>query len=157
VGIGFEAKVTRIARSYGWPIGDLVYLIAILRCLYDGVATPELAIESDELSRRGAVTLTSVCNGSWVGGMFHIAPMASNQDGILDMLIAEPVSRPRILALLPKLMRGQHIDEPEIHHHQVRTVVVSSAAPLESHLDGEVQPLQSSFDIEILPAALDLL
>ena len=30
-GIGFDAKVTQIARSYQLPIGDLVYLVAIFR------------------------------------------------------------------------------------------------------------------------------
>jgi diacylglycerol kinase (ATP) len=157
VGIGFDAKVTRVARSYHWPIGDLVYLIAILRCLYDGVATPEFTIESDAVRRRGAVTLTNISNGPWVGGMFHIAPMASNGDGELDLLILAPVSRTRILAMLPKLIRGQHMNEPEISHHAVKSLVISTASVVESHLDGEVQPLQSKFEIGLLPAALDLL
>jgi len=157
VGIGFEAKVTRVARSYRWPIGDFVYLIAILRCLYDGVATPELTIDAEQIQRHGPVTLTSICNGSWVGGMFHIAPMARNDDGLLELLFAAPVTRLRVLSLLPKLMRGQHMREKEIGHHSVKSVVISAAAPVESHLDGEVQPLQKEFAIEIRAAALDIL
>jgi diacylglycerol kinase family enzyme len=47
--------------------------------------------------------------------------------------------------------------EAEISHRAVQSVVVMSATPVESHLDGEVQPLQTQFDIEILPGALDLL
>lgn len=156
-GIGFEAKVTKVARAYRWPIGDLVYLLAILRCLYDGVATPELTIDSQQVQRRGRITLASICNGPWVGGMFHIAPMAHNNDGHLDLLLAEPVSRFRILSLLPKLMRGQHMHEAEISHHAVTSVKIVSAAPIESHLDGEVQPMQREFTIEIRAAAIDLL
>jgi diacylglycerol kinase (ATP) len=161
VGIGFDAKVTRVARSYHWPIGDMVYLLAILRCLYDGVATPELSIDTGANGktqpRVGPVTLATVSNGAWVGGMFHIAPMASNADGELDLLVAGPVSRLRILTLLPKLMRGRHIGEAEISHQAVRSVVITAAAPVESHLDGEVQPLQRRFEIRVYPAALDLL
>lgn len=157
VGIGFEAKVTKVARSYRWPIGNFVYLLAILRCLYDGVATPELAIDAEQIQRRGPVTLTSICNGSWVGGMFHIAPMARNDDGLLELLLAAPVSRLRVLSLLPKLMRGEHMREAEIDHYSVKSVNITSAAPVESHLDGEVQPLQDKFEIEIRAAALDLL
>jgi diacylglycerol kinase (ATP) len=157
VGIGFEAKVTKVARSYHWPIGDLVYLLAILRCLWDGVSTPELTIEAEQLERRGPVTLASICNGSWVGGMFHIAPMAANDDGKLELLIAEPVTRLRVLTLLPKLMRGQHLDEKEIAHHSINAVTISAAAPVESHLDGEVQPLQTRFEIDLRAAVLDLL
>lgn len=157
VGIGFDAKVTRVAQSYRWRIGDFVYLLAILRCLYDGVATPDMHIRDEEISLIGPVTLAAVCNGPWIGGMFHIAPIANNADGKMDLLIANPVSRTRILALLPLLMRGKHMQEPEIIHHVVSKLTVTSAAPIESHLDGEVQPLQDRFDIEVLPGALNLL
>ncbi len=156
-GIGFDAKVTRIAESIRWPIGDLVYLLAILRCLYDGIATPELVIQSGDDVWRGPVTLVSISNGPWVGGMFHIAPMANNADGKLEMLRVEPVSRTRIFSLLPKLMQGRHMSEPEIVHQAVRTVTVTAATAVESHLDGEVQPPQTRFEIEVLPAALNLL
>jgi diacylglycerol kinase (ATP) len=157
LGIGFDAKVTRIAQSYRWRIGDLVYLLAILRCLYDGVATPNMDISDEHIKLSGPLTLATVCNGPWVGGMFHIAPMADNADGKMDLLIAKPVSRMRILTLLPLLMRGKHMHETEIIHHAVRKLTVISAAPIESHLDGEVQALQERFDIEVLPAALNLL
>ena len=54
-------------------------------------------------------------------------------------------------------MQGQHMNEPEIVHQAVRTVTVTAAAAVESHLDGEVQPPQTHFEIEVLPAALNLL
>jgi diacylglycerol kinase (ATP) len=157
VGIGFDAKVTRVARQIRWPIGDLVYLLAIFRCMADGIATPQLTISTDDLQWCGPVTLASINNGAWVGGMFHIAPMADNSDRQLELLIAGPVSRLRILSLLPKLIRGTHANEREISHASVQRVSVESVAPLASHLDGEVQPLASHFKIEIVPAALDLL
>jgi YegS/Rv2252/BmrU family lipid kinase len=156
-GIGFDAKVTQMARAYKWPIGDFVYLLAIFRCMVDGIATPEMRIKANGLNWNGPVTLANISNGAWVGGMFHIAPMADNADGQLELLVADPVSRTRILTLLPKLMRGRHMGEPEIHHAGVTALTVSSAAPVPSHLDGEVQPLQSHFELEILPASLDLL
>lgn len=156
-GIGFDAEVTRVARSIRWPLGDVVYLLAVLRCLVDGIATPQLSISGDGCSWAGPLTLANISNGPWVGGMFHIAPMADNADGHFDLLLAEPVSRRRILALLPLLRSGRHLDEPEIHHHAVGRLRVSSAAPVASHLDGEVQPFDTEFQIDILPASLGLL
>ena len=140
-----------------WPIGDFVYLLALLRCLYDGIATPELMIRSEEDSWRGPVTLANISNGPWIGGMFHIAPVANNTDGMLDLLIVSPVSRTRILFLLPKLVQGQHMQEPEIFHQAIRSATITAAAPVESHLDGEVQPPQTQFELEVLPAALNLI
>ncbi len=156
-GIGFDARVTRIANSYQWPIGGFVYLLAILRCLYDGIATPELEIQSEDDTWRGPVTLVSVSNGPWAGGMFHMAPKANNADGKLNLLLVKPVSRTRILFLLPKLIQGRHMNEPDIVHKTVRALTVTAAAAIESHLDGEVQPPQTRFEIEVLPAALNLL
>jgi len=156
-GIGFDAKVTHIARSYRWPIGDFVYLVAIFRCMIDGIATPELTISSNDVTFSGSVTLANVSNGPWIGGMFHIAPMADNCDGKLELIIADPVSRMRILSLLPSLIRGRHLGEREITHASIRQLQVEAAEPVPSHLDGEVQTLGTSFDIEVLPAALDLL
>ena len=156
-GIGLDAKVTRIARSYSWPIGDLVYLLAIFRCMRDDIATPDMTLLADDFEYSGPITLASVSNGAWIGGMFHIAPMADNSDGRFELMIADPVSRPRILALLPRLMRGRHVDEPEIRHVSVRHLRIDARAPLEAHLDGEMQDPAAHFEIEILPAALDLL
>ena len=156
-GIGFDAKVTHIARSFRWPIGDLVYLVAIFRCMIDGIATPELTISSSDVSFSGSVTLANISNGPWIGGMFHIAPMADNSDGKLELIIADPVSRLRILSLLPSLMQGQHLSKPEITHASIRRLQVEASEPILSHLDGEVQALDTSFDIEVLQAALDLL
>jgi YegS/Rv2252/BmrU family lipid kinase len=156
-GIGFDAKVTRIAQSYRLPIGDLVYLLAILRGMVDGIATPHMRITADKTIWDGPITLANVANGPWIGGMFHIAPGARNDDGVFDLLIAAPVSRTNILALLPKLIKGTHMQEEVIVHEPVTQLVIECSQPVASHLDGEVQPLQERFDIELLAGALQLL
>ena len=156
-GIGFDAKVTQIARSYRMPIGDLVYLLAILRSMVDGIATPHMRITADKTIWDGPITLANVANGPWIGGMFHIAPGARNNDGVFDLLIAAPVSRTKILGLLPKLIKGTHMQEKEIVHEPVTQLVIECSQPVASHLDGEVQPLQERFDIELLAGALQLL
>jgi len=156
-GVGFDAKVTRVAQSFQLPIGDLVYLLAIFRTMMDGIASPQVQITTDDYSWDGPLTLAAISNGPWVGGMFHIAPMASNSDERLELLIAKPVTRRRILTLLPKLMNGEHMQEPEIVHHPVTKLTIKAQQPIPSHLDGEVQPLQSDFELAVLPGALDLL
>ena len=156
-GIGFDAKVTRVARSIRLPIGDLVYLLAIFRTMFDGIATPEVTMTADGFEWRGAVTLANISNGPWVGGMFQIAPPAKNADGWFDLVIAKPVTRRRVLSLLPKLMNGEHLNEVEIEHERIQSLTIEANEAIPSHLDGEVQPLQSRFEIELLPGALRLL
>lgn len=156
-GIGFDAKVTRVAKSIQLPLGDLVYLLAIFKTMMDGIATPHLQIHADGYSWEGPLTLAAISNGPWIGGMFRIAPMASNADGKLELLIAKPVTRRRILRLLPKLMKGSHLNETDIEHRSVTQLKIHSTSPLPSHLDGEVQALQTDFDITLKSNALSLL
>lgn len=156
-GVGFDAKVNRIARAIRLPVGDLVYLLAIFKGLIDGVTTPNIELTSGEQIWNGPLTLAQVSNGPWVGGMFLIAPMASNSDQQLDLIYVHPVTRRRILSLLPKLIKGSHIGEPEIVYQPLQRLTIQADQDLPSHLDGEVQPLQSRFEIELLPGALRLL
>ena len=111
----------------------------------------------DDREIEGSVTLANISNGPWVGGMFHIAPGARNDDGKFDLVYADPVSRWRVFGLLPKLMRGSHYTEPDIHTAEIRRFELQSEYALPSHLDGEVQPLQSEFRIELLAGALSVL
>ena len=155
-GVGLDARVTRIARSYRLPIGDLVYLLAIFRSMAEGIATPEMRISTNGKTRTGPVTLANIASGPWIGGMFNIAPLAEIDDGRFDLLIVEPVTRPRIFTLLPKLMSGTHMEETEISHESVTQVTIEAAEPVDAHLDGEMQPLQKRFEIELLAGALQL-
>jgi len=157
VGIGFDAKINRIAKKYQWPIGDIVYLFAVLEGLWDGVITPNVEMTYDSVRFDGPVTLANISNGPWVGGMFHIAPMASIDDGYLDLVFVEPVTRRKILALLPKLIKGTHIGSRGINVQRIRNFRLIADAPVPCHMDGETQPMQTEFEIEILQQALSLL
>jgi len=156
-GIGFDAKVTGIAEQIKLPIGDIVYLVAVFRAMWDGVTTPELRVDYDNESYAGPLTLVSISNGDWVGGMFQIAPMAKNDDGVLELIIAKPISNWRLLTLLPRLLQGSHIGLPEIIHAPVKRCEIVATGPIPSHLDGEMQPMYSEFSIQIIEGGLHLL
>lgn len=156
-GIGFDAKVSDIASRIRLPIGDLVYLIAVFKAMRSGTTTPHMTMTYGSEMVDEILTLVNFANGPWVGGMFHIAPQAQNDDGVLDLVYAEALTWRRIIGLLPKLLRGAHLDEPEMHASTIRKCKVVAEEPVISHLDGEIQPLQTHFNIEILPGALLLL
>lgn len=157
VGIGFDARVNHIARDMRWRIGNLVYLAAVLKGIREGIITPNVRMRYRDQTWNGPVTLANVSNGPWVGGMFHIAPMASIDDGLLDLVVVAPVGVSRVLALLPKLIKGTHVDTAEVRCRTIESFSLQSDAPIPSHIDGEVQPLQSSFNVKILPGALRVL
>lgn len=156
-GIGFDAKVSAIASAMRQPAGRFVYLAAVLRALADGVTTPEMTLEFEGGRIDGRLTLASFGNGPWVGGLFPIAPMAKTDDGWLDLVHADALTRRQVLALLPRLLRGRHVGRPGVHHRRVRACRVTAREPVPAHLDGENQPPRRDFEIGILPAALSII
>lgn len=157
VGIGFDALVTHYAKSVPLPIGDGVYLVGLVRALIHGVVTPEYRVAGTGVDYAGKTTLANIANGPWLGGRFRIAPDASHRDGLLNLVLAEPVRRRRILALLPALVRGRHLEAPEVQHTTLEKLTIESDEPVLSHIDGELMPAASRFEIECVPGALRFL
>lgn len=157
-GIGIDARVAQIAASIWLPIGDLVYLLGVLRCLVEGIHTPALSVSINGVERfRGAATLVNIANGQWVGGRFHIAPDSRLDDGLFDVVIAGAVSRRRVIGLVPLLQKGLHTTAPEVQVLRGDELLIESREPLPCHLDGELLPPGTRFAIRRLPEQLQLL
>ncbi|MGB5245380.1 MAG: YegS/Rv2252/BmrU family lipid kinase [Woeseia sp.] len=156
-GIGFDAKISAIASSIQLPIGVLVYPAAVVRGLVDGVVTPRMKMQFDGRELDAQLTLASFNIGQWVGGMFRIAPMARNDDGMLDLVYVDQLTRRQIVPLVPKLLRGTHMSDARVHHELIAHCRIEAEAKVPAHLDGENQAPQRHFDIGIVAGALRLL
>jgi diacylglycerol kinase (ATP) len=96
--------------------------------------------------------LVAVGNGPSFGGGLRITEGAVLDDGLLDVVIIKPISKPDLVRTYPKLFKGTHIHHPQYEHHRVRCVTV--AAPgIVSYADGErFGPLPLT--VECAPGAL---
>ena len=154
-GIGFDAQVSREARRIRYLHGNAVYLLAVARTLLLSYATPHVTIEHDKGTLQQTITLIAAANGRCYGGAFHIAPDARIDDGYLELVCARGLGRLHILGLLPKVLRGRHIDSPAVTTLRTRKVVIRSEVPLPVHLDGEVLTEEATqLEIDLLPSAL---
>lgn len=158
IGAGFDAEVARDARRITWLRGDAVYYAALLRTLARGVRGPRVTIEDDAGVVVEAVTLVEVANGPWCGGAFHIAPGASIDDGLLDVVIARAVSRAGVLRFAPRVVAGTHLGLPIVQHRRTRRVAITCDEGLCVHADGEIIDDDAyRLEIELLPRALGVL
>lgn len=156
-GIGFDAQVSREVQRIRYLHGNAVYLLAVLRTLMLRYATPHVTIEHDHGTLEQTVTLVATANGQCYGGAFRIAPNAKIDDGQLELVCARGLGRLRILALLPRVLRGRHLGSPAITALRSSRLVIESDVPLPLHLDGEVVSHEATrLDIEILPQALEV-
>ena len=159
LGIGFDAAGGVLAEKTTWPRGFLSYLIAALQNIFLYYTAPTLEIILDEEKMTMPALLVSVMNGRRVAGGFQTAPNAIEDDGLFDICIAEEVSRPRMLTLLPLFLKGTQINEPEIQMKRVKKLKINALeGSMPIHTDGEIICLQSkTATIELIPNTLEII
>ncbi len=132
---GFDAVVNERANRMTWPKGQMRYNLATLAELRTFEPIP-YTLELDGTTRQLEAMLVAVGNGPSFGGGLRITEGALFDDGMLDVAIIKPMTKPDLLRTYPKLFKGTHIHHPQYEHHRVRTVTV--AAPhIVTYADGE--------------------
>jgi diacylglycerol kinase (ATP) len=155
IGAGFDAQVALEASAIRWLRGNAVYGAALARTLMLRYSTPHMRIAHDGGVLERRVTLVAAANGASYGGAFRMAPEASITDGLLELVVADALSRLGILGFVPHVMRGTHLGRPGVTALRTRRVLLESAEPLVVHADGEiVERAATRLDIEALPGAL---
>lgn len=151
---GFDAIVNERANKMTWPKGQMRYNLATLAELRVFEPLP-YTLDLDGETRSLEAMLVAVGNGPSFGGGLRITEGAILDDGLLDVVIIKPLSKPALIRTYPKLFRGTHVTHPQYEHHRVRSVTV--AAPgIVSYADGErfgALPLT----VECAPGALTVL
>ncbi|MEO9323876.1 diacylglycerol kinase family protein [Nocardioides sp. C4-1] len=151
---GFDAIVNERANALTWPKGQARYHLATLLELRTFTPRPYV-LELDDHTLTTEAMLVAVGNGPSFGGGLRIAEGASLDDGLLDVVVITPISKPELVRTYPKLFHGTHTTHRAYERHQVRRVTV--AAPgIVGYADGErfgTLPLT----IESVPAAVEVL
>jgi YegS/Rv2252/BmrU family lipid kinase len=159
VDVGFGAHtVQNFATVPRLLSGYPAYLAAVLKTMVNYPAL-SLRIQLDDAPAFEQVTtITAIGNGRCFGGGFWVCPEALPNDGWLDVMVAQQISRRTILRLLPKLQRGTHIHEPVVQMCRARRVVLESDEPFFVEADGEI-PIRSAqrVGIDIAPRRLRLI
>jgi diacylglycerol kinase family enzyme len=95
----------------------------------------------------------AVANSKAYGGGMLLAPDASLQDGLLDVVIIGEVPKLRFLRLLPTVFKGEHVRQPNVQILRAGCVEVSADRPFTMYADGD--PIaQLPATVRALPAAL---
>jgi diacylglycerol kinase (ATP) len=151
---GFDAIVNERANRMTWPKGQMRYNIATLAELR--VFEPiSYTLDLDGETRRLDAMLVAVGNGPSFGGGLRITEGAVLDDGMLDVVVIRPMSKPGLIRTYPKLFKGTHVTHPAYEHHRVRSVTIA-APDIVSYADGErfgALPLT----VECAPGALRVL
>ncbi|HET8980498.1 MAG TPA: diacylglycerol kinase family protein [Solirubrobacteraceae bacterium] len=134
---GFDSVANRIANETTLVRGNLVYAYGALRALAAWrPATFNVTLDGGE-SRFVTGFTVAVANSSYYGGGMKLAPDASLDDGMLDVVIILKMRKLRFLRLLPTVFNGAHVRQPEVQLARARTIQISSSQPYTMFADGD--------------------
>ncbi len=89
-----------------------------------------------------------VLNGSSAGGFNKLAPYAKIDDGLMDVIAIKNTNITNILALFLKILRGEHINDPNLYNFQTDKLMIACEGSCDTDIDGERGP-NFPLDIEV--------
>lgn len=144
-GMGFDAYVSErfaVAGKRGmWTY--LEQMVQIARNYRSEQYSFE--IDGEKLDMKAFVVACG--NASQYGNNVFIAPEASIQDGLLDMIVMEPFKKINAAQVMFQMMNQTITQRDDVHRFVCKNVVVHRQSPGFVHCDGE--PLMESADVDI--------
>lgn len=132
---GFDSDANRIANATRIP-GAPSYAYAALRALASWRAA-RFEVTVDGAARSFTGYNVACANGSAYGGGMYLAPDASLDDGLFDVLTVADVPRWRFLSQFPRVFRGTHVRNPEVDVRRGAEVRISADRPFTLYADGD--------------------
>jgi diacylglycerol kinase family enzyme len=155
--VGFDSDANRIANEAPAWLGGLVYAWGALRALATWrPARFEITLEPSGERYAFSGYSVIVANSRAYGGGMHVAPDAMLDDGLLDVIAIEAVSRLRFLLNLPRVFKGTHVQLPTVRVFRAAEVEVNADRSFEMYADGD--PIASlPARVSALPRAVRVL
>jgi YegS/Rv2252/BmrU family lipid kinase len=100
-------------------------------------------------------TILSICNGSYYGGGFKIAPKSRLEDGLLDIYYVEEMPKLKMIPLILKLKKGKHEGRRKVHKFRTNHIELEIEEETTFNVDGE-KLTDKKFIIDVLPKAITL-
>jgi len=154
IGIGFDTIVTLHSRKVPIVQGFAVYLIAVLQTILFDYKPFHLSMKVDDVPSNHDYLMLVLMNGKREGGGFHVTPDSRPDDGHLDYLAINRISRLKMLRILPEVMNGTHGRMLDCNLGTFKTFELVSRQPLFIHLDGEIFSTPETKPVTTLSAGI---
>jgi YegS/Rv2252/BmrU family lipid kinase len=134
---GYDSEANRIANEARLIRGNLVYAYAAIRALIRWHPV-RFQVRLDGAEHEFEGYTVACANTPYYGGGMKVAPAATPDDGMLDVIFVRRGPKLRFLANLPKVFAGTHVEQSEISSHRAREVEIAADRPFDVYADGDV-------------------
>lgn len=145
-------------------LGGSAYFVAIFVCLF-GKNYSRMKYHFETVDEQGKeiiyekeqdFVLAAIANGEYYGGLFHPCPMADMSDGYIDICIVDRLSIPKILAMIPKYIKGTHIKEKVVTLYKVKSGIMEAVGEkLLVNCDGE-SFVKDRVELAVFPGSINV-
>jgi len=157
--VGIDARIgTDVHKYSNIPIigGATGYVVSMVVNVIKGV-TQKFRITTEDMVIDKKITLACICNGRFYGGGFNPVPEAIPDDGILDCLIVEPVSRLKVAEIVGRYAKGRFHEFPKLFTHiRGRGMEVEGDREFVVNIDGEAM-YTTKINFKLVPKAVNFI
>jgi YegS/Rv2252/BmrU family lipid kinase len=153
---GFDSVANRIANETRIVRGSLVYAYALVRALPSWKAAGfQVTLDGGETCEFTGYSVAAANSKTFGGGM-RLAPDASLQDGLLDVVMIGNMPRLRYLGLAPTVFFGRHVRQRAVRVVRTRELHISANRPFTLFADGDpIAELPAT--VRVLPGAVRMI
>lgn len=164
ISAGFDAAVAKGQEKFKKiPLvnGSLAYKMSLVKQLFSDLKNYFTILADGERFGKtgdGPYLFVIAANGRYYGGGFKASPFSDLNDGLLDLIRIDTVSRMRFISLVGKFRKGEYIHENQdiVNYTQCRKMQIIAEKTVDLNLDGEIYPMHNPI-IEIIPKAVNLI
>ena len=154
-GMGFDAYVSLKFAQSG-KRGLMTYAKMVLReglrYQYD---TYTITFEDEQgKEQQYEAFLVACANAAQYGNNTYIAPCASMQDGLLDVIIIEKISNMAATKVLTELFTKTLYSNPHVRHFQAKSIHIHRPTEGAAHFDGDPTVMGTDIKVQIVPRGL---
>lgn len=136
-GTGFDATIMEATpEALKVRVGPLAYVISGLRAMRGRRTKVSLTIDDGPVLRRRTRTVLVGNSGTLLGGLV-LMPMATVDDGLLDIVNIAPKGLAGWVAVLLRVLTRRRHGHERVEHWQARSIVIVADAPQPSQIDGD--------------------
>lgn len=155
---------TYVHETASWAGGKAGYYLASVRALlHSQVAVLRARIELDGEVREEEIRTRqiAICNGRYFGSGMHVAPMATPDDGVFEVVDLGAASKLKFALDGGAIYKGEHLKNPDVRHfrcQKLRLDLLNEDARPVFLLDVDGEPLGAlPLEVEVIPSALSVL
>ena len=153
LGLGFDARVIAGFRQQRLRLpGKIPYFLsglkALVRLSHHRITG---SLNGRPLDTEAVVVVVGL--GRYFGGGLMITPGASPQASHFQVVLAQKLSRLELLALLPGLYFGKHLNHPRVMADYAGHIKINADPPAYVEAEGELEGL-TPIEVAIIPRAL---